>query len=50
MDARIEQTAMREHLPNALIAAELDLENEPTTESPHARSVRAWARYGGIAT
>lgn len=46
MNARILQVAMRDHQPQTLTGAELDLDNEPLTRTPRAHPARAWVRYG----
>ena len=48
MDARIEQSIMRDSQPESLTPAELQLDKEPLTRTPVARPVKVWVRYGVV--
>jgi len=49
MDARILQRVMQENAPHTLTRDELELDREPLTRAPIARTCRAWVRYGDTA-
>jgi hypothetical protein len=46
IDRGIDRMMMRDHPPQSLTAAELDLEHEPVTKPPRALPCTAWVRYG----
>jgi len=46
VDRGIDRMMMRDHSPQSLTAAELDLDHEPITRPPRAVPCRAWVRYG----
>lgn len=46
VDRGIDRMMMRDHPPQSLTPAELDLEHEPITKPPRALPCRAWVRYG----
>lgn len=46
VDRGIDRMMMRDHQPQSLTPAELDLEHEPITKPPRALPCKAWVRYG----
>jgi hypothetical protein len=46
VDRGIDRMMMRDHEPQTLMPAELDLEHEPVTKPPRALPCSAWVRYG----
>jgi len=49
VDRGIDRMMMRDHAPQSLTPAELDLEHEPVTRPPRALPCTAWVRYGAEA-
>lgn len=46
VDRGIDRMMMRDHPPQTLTPAELDLEHEPLTKPPQPLPCSAWVRYG----
>lgn len=49
VDRGIDRMMMRDHPPQTLTPAELDLEHEPLTRPPQPIPCTAWVRYGNDA-